>query len=249
MKKAELDEERKLHTERIALLVGLDPLGPSYLAAITHPSYAHERPGVPDNQRLEFLGDAILDFVVSEDLYREYAEFDEGQLTRLRAQLVNTEALSRFARHHELGSAIRFGKGAAQGSLHDSENVLADAVEALIAAAYLDFGIEGARRVCRLIVDFGMKFNAQPESLDTKSELQERVQALGLKAPVYRVVATQGKAHEMIFEVEVSVNGRALAQGRGRSKRLAERAAAAQALNEQGYEQLVIRATAEQTDA
>ena len=89
MKKADLEEEHKLQMERIAQLVGLDSNSPSYLAAITHPSYAHEQPGVPDNQRLEFLGDAILDFVVSEDLYREFADYDEGQLTRLRAQLVS----------------------------------------------------------------------------------------------------------------------------------------------------------------
>lgn len=248
MKKADLEEEHKLQMERIAALVGLDSNSPSYLAAITHPSYAHEQPGAPDNQRLEFLGDAILDFVVSEDLYREFADYDEGQLTRLRAQLVSTQALSRFARHHELGSALRFGKGAGQGSLHDSENVLADAVEAVIAAAYLDFGIPGAQRVCRLVFDFGMQFNAQADALDTKSELQERVQALGLKAPLYHVVATQGPAHEVVFDVEVSVSGTVLAQGRGRSKRLAERAAAAQALRDQAYEQLVIRATPESTD-
>ena len=150
--------------------------------------------------------------------------------------LFRSQALSRFAREHDLGAALRFGKGAGQSSLHESDNVLADAVEALIAASYRDCGIEGARRVCQLVIDFGITANAEPESRDTKSELQERVQARGLRAPIYKVIGTQGPAHEVIFDVEVSVGGVALAQGRGRSKRLAERAAAALALSEAKYE-------------
>jgi len=239
MKKVDLEDEQKQHSARVAELFGLDSHSLAFIAATTHPSFAHERPGEPDNQRLEFLGDAILDFVVSEWLYEQFSSYNEGQLTRLRAQLVSTQALCRFAREYELGAALRFGKGAGQGSLHDSENVLADAVEALIAASFRDQGLEGARRVCQLIVDFGMKFNQEPEQRDTKSELQERVQALGLKAPIYRVVGAEGPAHEVVFDVEVSVAGTALAQGRGRSKRLAEREAAAVALSELKYELLV----------
>ncbi len=238
MKKAEASEDQRLHMERIAQLFGLSTESATFVSAVTHPSFSHESPGEPDNQRLEFLGDAILDFVVSEDLFERFSDYDEGQLTRARAQLVNTQALSRFAREHELGAALRFGKGAGQSSLHDSDNVLADAVEALIAAAYRDQGIEGARRVCRLIVEFGMRWGAKAEARDTKSELQERVQALGLKAPVYRVVSTKGPAHEVVFDVEVSVGGRSLAQGRGRSKRLAERAAAELALRESRFEEM-----------
>jgi ribonuclease III len=239
MKKVDPEQVQKDNSQRVALLFALDPTSAAFIAATTHPSFSHESPGEPDNQRLEFLGDAILDFLVSEDLYERYKEYNEGQLTRLRAQLVSTQALSRFARHHDLGAALRFGKGAGQGSLHDSENVLADVVEALIAASYVDQGVEGARRLCRMVSEFGTQFSEQPDALDAKSDLQERVQALGLRAPIYRVVGTKGPAHEVVFDVEVSVGGVALAQGRGRSKRLAERAAAELALNERKYEALV----------
>ncbi len=238
MKKAEADEQHQKSIERTAALFGLEVSSPRFVQAITHPSFSHESPGEPDNQRLEFLGDAILDFVVSEDLFERFDNYDEGQLTRARAQVVSTTALARFARAHELGAALRFGKGAGQGSLDESDNVLADAVEALIAATYRDQGIVGARRVCALVVDFGMRLSAEPESRDTKSELQERVQAIGLKAPIYKVVGSQGPAHEVVFEVEVSVGGQALSRGSGRSKRLAERAAAELALKEKKYEEL-----------
>jgi ribonuclease-3 len=124
--------------------------------------------------------------------------------------------------------------------LHDSEYVLADSVEALIAAAYCDQGMEGAERACRLLVDFGMEQAERADARDSKSELQERVQALGLRAPVYRVVGTEGPPHEVMFQVVVSVEGTNLGEGRGRSKRLAERAAAGAALEARSFEALVV---------
>lgn len=185
------------------------------------------------------MGDAILDFVVSEELYERFPESDEGKLTRTRAQLVSTGALARFARSHELGAVLRFGKGAAQSNLRQSENVLADAVEALIAASYLETGIESARSVCCAILEFGLGALPQAGARDAKSELQEKVQALGLRAPSYRVTGTHGPAHEAVFEVEVGVDGHRLAEGSGRSKRLAERQAAQRALSTRAYEALV----------
>lgn len=239
MKKGDAGDDRKQHAERVAALFHLDAEDAVFFSAITHPSFAHESPGESDNQRLEFLGDAILDFLVSEELFARYPDYNEGQLTRVRAQLVSTQALARFARHHEIGAALRFGRGAGQSSLSGSENVLADAVEALIAACYCTCGIDGARRACRTVFDYGLQSNEQIEAQDSKSELQERVQALGLRAPVYHVVGTEGPPHEVVFEVAVSVGGTALSLGRGRSKRLAERAAAAVALDEKKFEELV----------
>jgi len=239
MKKGDPGDERKQHAERVAALFDLEVEDAVFVEATTHPSFAHESPGESDNQRLEFLGDAILDFLVSEELYTRYQDYNEGQLTRVRAQLVSTQALARFARHHEVGAALRFGRGAGQSSLSGSENVLADAVEALIAACYCKRGIEGARHACRLVFDFGLEGNEQIEAQDSKSELQERVQALGLRAPVYHVMGTEGPPHEVVFEVAVSVGGTTLSSGRGRSKRLAERAAATVALHEKKFEELV----------
>jgi len=225
--------------DRVARLFGLDPDSLRFQTAVTHPSYAHEVADAVDNQRLEFLGDAILDFMVSEELYSRFPDSDEGKLTRVRAQIVSTGALARFARHHQISEALRFGKGAGQGSLHESDNVLADAVEALIAAAYLDGGADKARSICAEVLALGMEAAARVGARDVKSDLQERVQALGLKAPVYRVVNSSGPAHEVTFEVEVSVRGQVLARGQGRSKRVAERNAAQKALDEEDYKELV----------
>lgn len=225
--------------EAIAPLFGLDPRGALYQQAVTHPSFSHETPEAAHNQRLEFLGDAILDFIVSEVLYERFPDSDEGKLTRTRAQLVSTEALAHFARTHNVGGVLRLGRGAAQSNLRDSDNVLADALEALIAASYLERGLEGARPVCIAVLEFGLSVIARAGAQDAKSELQEKVQALGLRAPAYRVIETKGPAHEAVFEVEVEVGGHCLAQGTGRSKRSAEQKAAERALDSKSYERIV----------
>jgi ribonuclease-3 len=176
---------------------------------------------------------------VSEVLYDRFPDSDEGKLTRTRAQLVSTGALASFARSRDVGSVLLLGRGASQGNLRDSDNVLADALEALIAASYLEKGIVGARPACVEILDFGLAALSQAGARDAKSELQEKLQALGLRAPAYRVIGTHGPAHESVFEVEVGVGGRALAQGSGRSKRSAEQKAAEQALDCRSYEILL----------
>src|SRR5262245_44993 len=139
--------------ESIADLVGLELDSPDLLQALTHPSYANERRGELDNQRLEFLGDAVLGLCVSELLCTRFPDADEGLLTRMRAQLVNAEALAAWGRKIDLPEALRLGRGAAGAGLRESTNVLADAVEALLAAAYLNGGLEGARPVARQIVE------------------------------------------------------------------------------------------------
>jgi ribonuclease-3 len=144
-----------------------------------------------------------------------------------------------------MGGALRFGKGASQNNLRDSENVLADAVEALIAATYLYGGIGSAQAVCRLVLDFGLSALPEAGARDAKSDLQEKVQALGLRAPGYHVVGTRGPAHDAIFEVAVTAQGQTLAQGSGRSKRAAELQAAERALEGDAYKALLV-ATAEE---
>lgn len=219
-------------------LFGLPEDAPHLQLALTHPSYANEQghPGEGDNQRLEFLGDAVLSFCTSEVLYARFPDADEGTLTRTRAQLVNAEALAAFAKSVALPDGLLLGRGAVAAGLRESTNVVADAVEALIAAAYLDVGLPAARRVCECIVDFGLGREAKAGARDPKSELQEQVQALGHPPPTYRVVQSGGPAHARWFEVEVLIGGGAIGQGHGRSKRLAEQAAARVALDSRSFE-------------
>lgn len=222
---------------RVAELFHLDADSTLLREALTHPSYAHEVPGAADNQRLEFLGDAVLGLCVSDALIARFKDAQEGHLTRARAQVVSTEALSEFARERRIADALRFGRGGEQGNLRDSPKVLADAVEALIAACYLERGIDVARLVCLEVLEAGL--GAAPIGRDAKSELQERIQALRLAPPTYRVVERMGPAHETEFVVEVSARGVVLGQGRGRSRRAAEAAAARGALAEETWTRLV----------
>jgi ribonuclease III len=216
--------------EEVALAFGVPSNGPHLAQALTHPSFANELRRVEDNQRLEFLGDAVLSLCVSEILWERFPEAAEGELTRLRATLVNADALADFARENSVPAALRLGRGAEVNGLRDSKNVLADAVEALIAAAYLDADLAAARGVCLRIVDRGLAAS-ENRSLDPKTQLQEQVQALGLGAPVYEVIESGGPAHERWFRVQVKTAGAVTGEGVGSSKRLAERAAAAQALS------------------
>jgi ribonuclease-3 len=220
--------------DRIADLVGLPPAAPHLEQALTHPSYANERRGVADNQRLEFLGDAVLGFCTSELLFQRFPDADEGTLTRIRALLVNADTLARWARDNLLAEAIRLGRGADAGGLRESTNVLADTVEALIAAAYLDGGSDTARKLCEAIVSAPLSAMQEAGVRDPKSELQERIQATGGDPPTYHVLDSGGPAHARWFSVSVRIGDQAVAEARGRSKREAERAAAVEALRTLG---------------
>ncbi len=197
--------------------------------ALTHPSFANES-HAPDNQRLEFLGDAVLGLCVSELLSANFPNADEGALTRMRSALVNAEALARWARTVDVGNCIALGRGARASGERDQTNVLADAVEAIVAAVYEARGLDAARALVREVVREPLAATDLLDGRDPKSELQERLQAEGLAAPIYRVVETRGPPHEPIFVVAVILGDRILGQAEGRSKRLAERAAAAAAL-------------------
>ena len=215
--------------------VGL-PEGSALLEeALTHPSFANEqRPDKRfDNQRLEFLGDAVLGLVTSELLMQRFPLANEGELSLMRSRLVNTEALAAWARSVDLAPSLRLGRGADAAGERDRDNVLADAVEALVGAVYVARGIEGAREIGGLVVGdpLGQLSESRVVGRDAKSELQEQVQAVGCSSPRYRVLATEGPDHRRAFHVAVEVDGAIIGEGRGRSKKLAEQAAARAAID------------------
>ena len=197
--------------------------------ALTHPSFANET-GAPDNQRLEFLGDAVLGLCVSEILGAAYPQATEGELTRMRSSLVNAQALSVWGRREEIGKCLSLGRGARSGPDGEQTNVIADAVEALVAAVYESRGLNTARDLVREIIGPLGEDAERLAMRDPKSLLQEQVQSRGMPTPTYRVVDMNGPAHELVFTVEVWVGDQLLGRGQGRSKRLAEREAASVAL-------------------
>ncbi len=214
---------------RLEGIVGSGPIA-RFEEALTHASFANET-GMPDNQRLEFLGDAVLGLCVSELLATAHASADEGKLTRMRSALVNAEALASWARRVDLGPCIALGRGATLGTEREQSNVLADAAEAVVAAVYEARGPAGARALVQDIVGDAMAKADVLATPDPKSALQERAQAGGMPAPTYRVVEVRGAGPEQVFDVEVLVDGQPIARADGRSKRIAERRAAALALD------------------
>jgi ribonuclease-3 len=224
----ELAAARDVLRAHLEALVGPGPI-PRFEEALTHPSYANEV-GTRDNQRLEFLGDAVLGLCVSEMLAASHAEADEGQLTRMRSALVNGEALAMWGRRVALGACVQLGKGARLGTEREQTNVLADATEALVAAVYECRGLEGARAFVKDVVGELYEHVETLSVNDPKSALQEKVQAHRLPSPTYRLVEVRGMPQEPVFEIEVMVGDKALARGDGKSKRLGERAAASNAM-------------------
>jgi ribonuclease-3 len=213
---------------RVEALVGQGPVA-RFDEALTHRSFANEA-GVPYNQRLEFLGDAVLGLCVSELLAAAHPDADEGKLTRMRSALVNADALASWARRVGLGATLALGRGATAGAERDGTNVLADAVEALVAAVYESRGLPGARALVADVVGELLTRGDSLELRDPKSALQELVQARKMPAPTYRVVLVDGAPHQQVFQVEVVLGDGAVARGEGPSKRAAERAAASAAL-------------------
>lgn len=202
------------------------------LLALTHKSYANENlSATEDNQRLEFLGDAVLGLVVAEALMERLPTAPEGQLTPMRAALVKESTLADIARRIKLGDLLRLGKGEEMNNGRDRSSILADAVEAVVGAVYLDGGYAASREaVLELLGDLldQVAFGAYPD--DPKTALQEILQANSANVPRYRVVDEEGPDHAKVFEVEISVDDKVLARGRGRSKKQAEKDAARRAL-------------------
>jgi ribonuclease-3 len=200
--------------------------------ALTHPSVAHESGGPAEhNQRLEFLGDAVLQLVLTRELYEKFPAFDEGPLTKARAKLVNRRTLAEHARALGLGAHLILGHGEETHGGRERPSTLADAFEALLGAIFLDGGFEAAREF--ILREFGGAFDkvsALPTIENPKGELQELLQARSPEAPEYRVVSATGPDHDRVFECTVHHGGVELARGSGKSKKAAESSAALAAL-------------------
>ena len=199
--------------------------------ALTHASLANKaRSARRSNQRLEFLGDAVLQLTLSELLYRLWPQADEGFLTKARARLVSTTALARLARGLQLGSHLAMDRAEEANGGRDRDSILADALEALAGAVYLDAGLDACSQwLARLFAEEVARLQAEPGDDNPKGQLQERLQGINREAPTYHLLAAAGPDHLRVFEVEVRWNGRSLGKGKGRSKKEAETAAARQA--------------------
>jgi len=202
--------------------------------AVTHPSVAHEC-GAPvqHNQRLEFLGDAVLGLVLTQKLYEQFPAFDEGPLTKARAKLVNRKTLAERARAIGLGAHLILSRGEEMHGGRERASTLADAFEALLGAIFLDGGFEAAREF--ILREFGAAFgelSALPSMENPKGELQELLQSRSPHAPEYQTISATGPDHDRVFECVVRHEGVELARGSGKSKKDAESAAALAALKE-----------------
>jgi ribonuclease-3 len=194
--------------------------------ALTHRSYAYEHGGLPTNERLEFLGDAVLGLVVTDVLYRRHPDLPEGALAKLRASVVNTRALADVARTLGLGRWLRLGRGEEVTGGRDKSSILADTTEALIGAVYVDRGIDAASVLVRRLFDPLMRAASEDgAALDWKTALQELAASRGLGVPDYRI-AESGPDHAKSFTAEVALGGEVLGGGGGRSKKEAEQQAA-----------------------
>lgn len=191
--------------------------------------------GLPeDNERLEFLGDAVLELLASEYLLANFPEWTEGQLSKSRARVVNAGSLEAAARRLQLGEHLRLGRGEEKTGGREKQTILADAFEAVIAAVYLDSGIGAARSVLRRVL-FEQALEERGERIaesDRKSALQEYLQARGKLPAEYRLAGESGPDHQKVFEIEVWVNGERLAKGEGSTKKEAEQRAASGALEQ-----------------
>ena len=216
----QLEERLGYHFENRALLEN----------ALTHSSYANENKGrgLESNERLEFLGDSVLGMVTADYLFRAHPDMPEGDLTRTRAALVCEGSLVEVARALNLGAYLKLGKGEDAGGGRERPSIVADAVEAVLAAVYLDGGIGSARKIIRrFILDREAEKSA---SRDYKTALQELVQRESGQVLRYQLVGESGPDHAKTFTVQVDLNGRAVGRGEGRSKKEAEQMAARAAI-------------------
>ncbi|NPV71200.1 MAG: ribonuclease III [Firmicutes bacterium] len=217
------------HLEKAGLRPGDHRL---YSTALTHASYVNEQPEAGgDNERLEFLGDAVLDFLVSDEIYSTHRDLPEGNLTRMRAGIVCEPSLARCAEALGLDRALMLGRGEESTGGRRKPSILAGCMEAVVAAVYLDGGLDAARR---FVAEYVMAVAATggDAPTDNKTTLQEALQARRPGVEIsYRTVAEEGPDHDRTFTVEVAANGRTVGRGRGKSKRRAEQEAARDAIS------------------
>ncbi|MFC1727219.1 ribonuclease III [Patescibacteria group bacterium] len=213
--------------------LGLKFKNPELLAqALVHRSYLNEATGkgISSNERLEFLGDAVLELVISQWLYNDLPHYPEGVLTNLRSNIVRTSSLAKISQDLEIGSDLLLSKGEKDSQGHQNPSILADTLEAIIGAIFLDQGIKPAQDFIKnkfgpLVKDVTQK----GEFKDAKSRLQEKVQAQQKMTPIYQTIEEDGPDHDKVFTVGVYVDQNLLAKGKGKSKQLAEEAAAQEA--------------------
>ncbi len=205
--------------------------------ALTHSSYANEvRNGVTSNERLEFLGDSVLSIIVADYLYNNFSSLPEGELTKLRASLVCEKSLCTFSRELEIGKFLRLGKGEEKGGGRERNSILADAFEAVLAAMYIDGGMEIAKHhVMRFVLD-ELEHTDDEVFKDYKTALQEIVQRNPEEYVSYFLTDEKGPDHDKVFTVEVRLNSNVIGTGKGKSKKQAEQMAAKQALSLMGAE-------------
>jgi ribonuclease-3 len=206
--------------------------------ALTHPSLSLERRDYPfDNQRLEFLGDSVIQLVITEHLYRMFSEAQEGELTKLRTRLVSRQALKLHAQALDLGAYLMMGRGEEASGGRNRDSTLADAFESLVGAIYLDGGFEAARRFLLVEAEgvFAQLLEA-PEECNPKGRLQEMLQSLSPSAPSYELIEQTGPEHAKIFLCRVVWQGMELGRGQGANKKEAEVAAANLALQTRSWE-------------
>jgi ribonuclease-3 len=201
--------------------------------ALTHASSLNERRGGEprrDNERLEFLGDAVLDLIVSEALVERDPEATEGALSKMRARLVSEAALAQAARRLGLGRFLRLGRGEELSGGRDKSSLLADAFEAVVAAVYRDGGYDAARRSVLAVLAPELTAESTSGGVDYKTRFQEYCQQRFGQLPVYRVIRESGPDHQKVFQIELMINGRPCGEGTGKSKKEAEQQAAKIAL-------------------
>lgn len=200
--------------------------------ALTHKSCLNENPDLKEsNERLEFLGDAVLEFVITETLYNSFPDKQEGYLTSLRANLVNTQNLAEVAKKLNIGGLIHLSKGEEDGGGRENPSLLADTVEAIIGALYLDQGLEKVEAFIKENLVNEIPDKVTKPLKDPKSRFQEYIQAKGFPAPKYKVLKETGPDHDRDFVVQVLVEGKMMGEGRGKSKSQAEQEAAREALS------------------
>lgn len=231
---AELDIELPALCERL----GYSFRSPDVLRqALRHPSYTHENPWAGEhNQRLEFLGDAVVGLVVAEALVRRYPEAREGQLTRWRASLVSERPLAMAAKAVGLHRLVQLGKGEDSCGGRERTSLLCDVFEAVAGAAFIDGGLDAARTLVETVLGPALDTVCAVAPADFKSRLQEQIQARYAVSPQYAVTSVTGPDHDRRFEVSISVAGKVVATGTGTSKKSAEQDAARVALEELGHD-------------
>lgn len=199
--------------------------------ALTHKSWVNEHKGRREsNERLEFLGDAILEFVISKELFKLFPDKPEGFLTTLRANLVNTESLADVAHRLQLGKNLYLSKGEEEGGGRENPSLLANTFEAVIGAIFIDSGLVQAEDFIRVNLITRIEEYFQKPLKDAKSRLQEKVQAEGYPAPKYQVINEEGPDHEKNFTIQVMIDGKPIATGKGKNKAYAAQKAAEKAL-------------------